>query len=238
MDWWPPYLFAASYAAQAVIAVGTIGLLVLVDIPRPPPVSFGSGRPLAEIARRPEFVVAVICGVVTYALMNLVMTAAPLAMRICGHSISDSNLAIQWHVIAMYGPSFFTGILIARFGTPAIIATGLGLIAMAGAVDLFGQTVGHFWLALVLLGVGWNFGFIGASALIAKLCTPDERNKVQAFNDFLIFGTMAIGSFSSGQLLAHAGWSAVNAVVFPPVALALGLLAWQSLTRKRRAKLA
>ena len=224
MDIWPPYLFAASYVAQAGVAVVAMLVLSGVDLPKPPAADRAAGRPLIDIVRRPRFLTAAVCGVVSYALMNLVMTSAPLAMRLCGHALTDSNLAIQWHVIAMYGPSFFTGALIARFGTQRIIAVGLMITAAAAITGLAGITVAHFWAALILLGVGWNFGFVGASAMVLETHRPEERNKVQAFNDFLVFGTMAIGSFSSGQLLAAYGWAAVNWVVFPPVALALVVL--------------
>lgn len=169
---------------------------------------------------------AVVCGVVSYALMNLVMTSAPLAMKMCGHSVSDSNTAIQWHVVAMYGPSFVTGSLVTRFGSPRVITAGLALIAAAAALHLTGITVWHFWIGLVLLGIGWNFGFVGATAMVAEVCAPHERSRVQSFNDFLIFGTMAVGSFSSGHLLAAHGWSLVNDVVFPPVVIALLVLGW------------
>jgi len=147
--------------------------------------------------------------------------------------VSDSNFGLQWHIVAMYGPSFFTGSLIARFGAPMIVALGLACEALAAVIGLSGLTAMHFWSTLVMLGVGWNFGFVGASALVLETHTQAERNKVQAFNDFLIFGLMALGSFSSGQLLANFGWSAVNLVVFPPVALGLCVLAlaWSS---KRR----
>jgi MFS family permease len=166
-------------------------------------------------------------------MMNLVMTSAPLAMKICGLSVSDSNFGIQWHIVAMYGPSFFTGSLIARFGAPAIVALGLSLEAIAAGIGLSGITAMHFWATLVVLGVGWNFGFIGASALVLETHHARERNKVQAFNDFLVFGVMAIGSFSSGQLLANYGWSAVNMVVFPPVLFGLLVLAFVSVVRRR-----
>jgi MFS family permease len=170
-------------------------------------------------------------------MMNLVMTSAPLAMKICGLSVSDSNFGIQWHIVAMYGPSFFTGSLIARFGAPKIVATGLLLEAAAATIGLTGTTVLHFWATLIVLGVGWNFGFVGASALVLETHRPQERNKVQAFNDFLVFGMMAIGSFSSGQLLANYGWSAVNMVVYPPVLLGLVVLTRFSFARRRRARL-
>ncbi|WP_460452185.1 MFS transporter [Alsobacter sp. SYSU BS001988] len=235
MDVWPPYLFAATYLAQAAVALVAMGVLFFVRIPFPPVTAAGGGRPLLEIMRKPAFITAALCGVVSYALMNLVMTSAPLAMRMCGHAIGDSNLAIQWHVIAMYGPSFFTGSLIARFGAPRIIVAGLVMIAVAGLIDLSGVTVAHFWAGLIVLGLGWNFGFIGATALVAETCAPEERTRVQSMNDFLVFGTMAVGSFSSGHILATAGWSAVNLVVFPPVALALLVLLWRLWTRTRTA---
>src|SRR3979409_401971 len=135
----------------------------------------------------------------------------------------------------MYGPSFFTGSLIARFGAPVIVAIGLSLEATGATIGLSGITAMHFWATLIVLGVGWNFSFVGASALVLETHRPAERNKVQAFNDFLVFGMMAVGSFSSGQLLANYGWSAVNMVVFPPVMLGLAVLAVASLARRRAA---
>jgi MFS family permease len=177
-----------------------------------------------------------LCGVISYPIMNLVMTSAPLAMKMCGLSVSDSNFGIQWHIVAMYAPSFVTGSLIGRFGAPRIVALGLLLEATGAAIGLSGITALHFWAALIVLGVGWNFSFVGASALVLEAHRPQERNKVQAFNDFLIFGMMALGSFSSGQLLANYGWSAVNMVVFPPVLLGLLVLSVASFAR-RRAKL-
>jgi len=235
MDIWPPYLFAASFAAQAVVALIAMALLSSVDAPKPAPADMHGGRPLLEIARQPRFLAAAICGVVSYSMMNLVMTSAPLAMKMCGLSLSDSNFGIQWHVVAMYGPSFFTGSLIARFGAPRIVAIGLVLEALAAVIGLSGITAMHFWVGLVVLGVGWNFGFIGASALVLESHLPQERNKVQAFNDFLVFGVMAVGSFSSGQLLANYGWSAVNTVVFPPVILGLAVLAVAGFAKRRAA---
>ncbi|WP_375412171.1 MFS transporter [uncultured Bradyrhizobium sp.] len=234
MDIWPPYLFAFSFAAQAVVALIAMGVLAGVDTPRPAAADLHGGRPLFTIARQPLFIAAALCGVISYPMMNLVMTSAPLAMKMCGLSVSDSNFGIQWHIVAMYGPSFFTGALIVRFGAPVIVALGLSLEAVAAGIGLSGITAMHFWTALVVLGVGWNFSFIGASALVLETHRPQERNKVQAFNDFLVFGVMALGSFSSGQLLASYGWSAVNIVVFPPVLLGLAVLALASLARRRR----
>jgi predicted MFS family arabinose efflux permease len=160
-------------------------------------------------------------------------------MKMCGLSVSDSNFAIQWHIVAMYGPSFFTGSLIARFGAPVIVALGLTLEAVAAMIGLSGLSAMHFWMTLATLGLGWNFAFVGASAMVLETHLPQERNKVQAFNDFLVFGMMAIGSFSSGQLLAHYGWATVNKVVFPPVVLGLLVLLLASFAkRRRRARLA
>ncbi len=223
-----PHLFLVSYLAQAGVAL--IAMLVLSGVSVPPPaLVMARGRPLLEIIRQRRFMVAALCGVVSYSLMNLVMTSAPLAMRLCGLSLGTSNLALQWHIVAMYGPSFFTGSLIARFGAPRIVAVGLTLLAAAAVTGMSGLTAGHFTLGLVLLGLGWNFGFVGASAMVLETHRPEERTRVQSFNDFLIFGTMALGSFSSGHVLATYGWAAVNWVVFPPVALALLVLAWVSL---------
>jgi MFS family permease len=234
MDIWPPYLFACSFAAQAVVAIVAMIVLSGVHAPKPAPADLHGGRPLFQIARRPRFIAAALCGVISYPMMNLVMTSAPLAMKMCGLSVSDSNFGIQWHIVAMYGPSFFTGALIARFGAPKIVALGLILEAAGAAIGLSGITAMHFWATLIVLGVGWNFSFIGASALVLETHRPQERNKVQAFNDFLVFGVMALGSFSSGQLLANYGWSAVNLVVFLPVLLGLAVLTLASFAKRRR----
>src|SRR5213079_3187204 len=217
MDVWPPYLFAFSFVVQAGVALIAMAVLSGVDAPKPAPSDLHGGRPLFTIARQPRFIAAALCGVISYPMMNLVMTSAPLAMKMCGLTVSDSNFGIQWHIVAMYGPSFFTGSLIARFGAPKIVATGLLLEACAATIGLSGITALHFWATLIVLGIGWNFGFVGASALVLETHRPQERTRVQSFNDFLIFGTMAIGSFSSGQLLLSWGWNAVNWVVLPPV---------------------
>jgi MFS family permease len=234
MDIWPPYLFAFSFLVQAVVALIAMAVLSGVDAPKPAPADLHGGRPLFEIVRQPRFIAAALCGIVSYPMMNLVMTSAPLAMKMCGLSVSDSNFGIQWHIVAMYAPSFVTGWLIARFGAPRIVALGLLLEAGAATIGLTGITAMHFWATLIVLGVGWNFSFVGASALVLETHLPAERNKVQAFNDFLIFGVMALGSFSSGQLLANFGWSAVNLVVYPPVLLGLVVLSLASFTRRRR----
>jgi MFS family permease len=234
MNIWPPYLFAFSFVMQAIVALVAMAVLAGIDAPRAAPADLHGGRPLLEIVRQPRFIAAALCGIIAYPMMNLVMTSAPLAMKMCGLSISDSNFGIQWHIVAMYGPSFFTGSLIARFGAQRIVAAGLLLQAAAATIGLSGITAMHFWATLVVLGLGWNFAFVGASALVLETHRPQERNKVQAFNDFLVFGMMALGSFASGQLLANYGWSAVNLVVFPPVLLGLAVLMLASFARRRR----
>ncbi|HEY3792119.1 MAG TPA: MFS transporter [Bradyrhizobium sp.] len=233
MDIWSPYLFAFSFVMQAMVAVVAMAVLAGIDAPRPAPSDLHGGRPLLRIVRQPRFIAAALCGAIAYPMMNLVMTSAPLAMKMCGLSVSDSNFGIQWHIVAMYGPSFFTGSLIARFGAPRMVALGLLLEASAATIGLTGITAMHFWATLMVLGVGWNFSFVGASALVLETHRPQERNKVQAFNDFLVFGMMAVGSFSSGQLLANYGWSAVNLVVYPPVLLGLTVLMLTSFARRR-----
>jgi predicted MFS family arabinose efflux permease len=232
---WPPYLFAATYIGQSALALLAAGVLMFLSIPKPPPCSeVGDGRPLAEIAKEPRFIVAVVCGVASYSMMNLVMTSAPLAMVMCNHSITDATLGLQWHVLGMYAPSFITGSLIARFGVERITGLGLAIIVVAAVIGIAGITLWHFWIALALLGVGWNFAFIGATTMVTACHRPNERNKVQAFNDFLVFGSMAIGSFSSGMLLANFGWATVNEVVFPVVLVAGALLLWGALRNRVR----
>ena len=233
MTLWAPYIFAASYLAQAGVALLALLVLSGVDLPRPKLVAHDNIRPLPVIARQPRFIAAVVCGVVSYVLMNLVMTSAPLAMKMCGLPVTASNWAIQWHVVAMYGPSFFTGSLIARFGAARVVLAGMALTMCAAFTGLSGISETHFFAALILLGLGWNFGFVGASAMVLQTHTSSERTRVQSFNDFLVFGATALGSFSSGQILASHGWDAVNWVVFPPVAIACAALAITSLMGRR-----
>jgi predicted MFS family arabinose efflux permease len=229
-DFLPPYIFSVTFLGQAALAAVAAAVLILVKIPRPPSgKEQSSGRPLAEIIRGPRFITAAVCGAASYAMMNLVMTSAPLAMLACDHSITDATLGLQWHVLAMYVPSFFTGALIVRFGVERVVLLGLALIVASGLIAISGIALWNFWTGLVLLGVGWNFAFIGATTMVTQCHTAAERNKVQAFNDFLVFGSMAVASFSSGQLLASFGWTAVNYVVFPTILAAAVLLAWRKL---------
>ena len=216
-DMWAPHLFAATFLAQSVLA-GLAGL-VLTRLKSPPPIPRAereAGRPLSVIAKDPLFVVAVACGVVSYVVMNLLMTSAPIAMVGCGHSVTISTLGIQWHVLGMYAPSFVTGHLIVRFGVFRVISAGLALLLLSAVVGAGGLSVAHFWISLTLVGIGWNFAFIGATTLVTLCHRPEERNKVQSFNDFLIFGTMALGSFASGKMMATVGWEWVNIAAFCP----------------------
>jgi MFS family permease len=221
MNLWEPYVFAASYLVQAMVALVSITVLLQVKAQVVTAKPADDARPLSLIIRQPRFIAAVICGIISYGLMNFLMTSAPLAMKLCGHDVTDSNLAIELHVIAMYAPSFITGSLIARFGAPKIIIAGLALIVAAAIAGLAGTSVLHFWTNMILLGLGWNFGFIGASALVTETHRPSERTKVQSFNDFLVFGTMVVGSFSSGRILIDFGWATVNYVVFPLILIGI-----------------
>ena len=242
MNQWPPHAYAATYLCAAAVSV--LSALVLRGVrfaggpatpaavgatPSAPP---ATSRPIRDVVRQPRFVVAMLCGVVSYMLMNFMMTSAPLAMELCGLPREYSNYGIELHVVAMYLPSFFTGRLIARFGETPIVLAGLALTAAAALVGMSGQTVAHFWWALALLGVGWNFGFLGASAMVLQCHTPQEGPRVQSINDFVVFGTMVIGSFASGSLLSAYGWSTVAALTLPPVVVAAAALLWLGRTQQ------
>lgn len=234
-DLFAPYSLVGPFVAVAGLAVCAAILLSFLRIPLPPrdAGSANQGRPLKEIATEPRFIVALLCGMASYGLMSLVMTAAPLAMLGCGFGVGEAALGIQWHALAMFAPSFFTGRLINRFGKERVVATGLLLLAGCGIVALNGITLANFWGALILLGLGWNFGFIGATAMVTDCYRPEERNKVQALNDFCVFGTVAASSFLSGNLLAIFGWDSVNIALFPVVITCLGLLTWIMLHQRR-----
>jgi MFS family permease len=232
-----PIPFAGGFFA--IILLAAIGGALLVPLSgaarrAPPPAARTGGRPLSEIIRQPRFIVSLICAIGSYGLMSLVMTAAPLAMVGCGLSQDDAALGIQWHVLAMFAPSFVTGALIARFGVETIVGVGLTLLAACAVVALLGIDVMHFWAALILVGIGWNFGFIGATTMLTETYRPEERSRVQGFNDFVLFSFVALASFWSGQLYATVGWSVINIVVFPIVAVcALALLIATFALRRR-----
>ena len=225
----PATPFAGSFYSQAALAALALPILLLLRLPAPQKQAIvGTARPLKAIAATPQFIEAAAAGVVSYGLMAFLMTAAPMAMVGCGHSVGEAALGIQWHVLAMFGPSFFTGRLIGRFGQRKITALGLVMIAASGLLALMGEGLSEFWGSLILLGVGWNFGFIGATAMLTACYTPAERTKVQALNDFLVFGTVAIASFGSGQLLHSVGWSGINIGMQPLVVIVLAIMAWQA----------
>ncbi|MFZ7089607.1 MFS transporter [Primorskyibacter sp. 2E233] len=226
----------------AVIAVNVIGsgLFLFLRIPKPPVPSEDApkGRSRIELLKTPRIAVAVICAMVSYALMNLVMTSTPLAVVGCGFTKNNAADVVTAHVLAMYIPSFFTGHLIARFGVEKIVASGLVILAGAGAVALSGVELEQFFVALILLGVGWNFGFIGATTMLAGAHEPHERGRMQGLNDLLVFGGVTFASLSSGGLMncsggtPQAGWTAVNLAMAPFLVLAGGALIWLVLRPK------
>ncbi len=216
--------FAGSYASLLALFAASALLLVGLHIPRAPAAELGAGRPMTVIARQPSFLAAVIGATVAYASMNLLMTATPLAMDHAGHSFGDTALVIEWHVLGMFAPAFVTGHLINRFGVTNIMLAGVALLAACVGVNLLGGSVAHFWLALLLLGVGWNFLFVGATTLLTESYTLAEKAKVQGVNDLLIFGTVALSATTSGMLHHVLGWQAMNLGVVPLLALCLFVL--------------
>jgi MFS family permease len=233
-DLFPAHLFLGSYLSTMAFALAAIGLLTLVEIPLPSDIERRTGgRSLRRIAGQPAFAVAVLGGMIGYGVMNLVMTATPLAMTAHQHPFGDTAIVIQWHIVGMFAPSFFTGTLINRFGVLRIMLSGTLLMFACVAVALSGFEFLYFWAGLLLLGVGWNFLFIGGTTLLTECYDPGEKAKVQAVNDFLVFGTVAGASLSSGTLLHLVGWHAVlyGAVPF----LALTGLANLWLLRRRAA---
>ncbi|WP_312152647.1 MFS transporter [Atlantibacter hermannii] len=220
MNLWPPHTFVITFVAQGGVAAISAFILKGVTPAESSAASASGGRPLREIVRQPGFARTVFSGAVAYMVMNFLMTAAPLSMHMHGISQEAANLGIQWHVIAMFGPGFFTGKLISRFGAMRVAAAGLLITASAVFAGLSGTGIHHYWLSLILLGLGWNFGFIGASARIIDFHRPEEKTQVQSLNDFVVFGVMIVGSFSSGALLTLYGWNAVLWGSLVPVGLA------------------
>ncbi|AUQ62665.1 MFS transporter [Phaeobacter inhibens] len=229
--------FLGTY--MAVVAVNVLGaiLFLFLKIPKPPVPSEDApkGRSRLELLRTPTIAVAVICAMVSYALMNLVMTSTPLAVVGCGFTEGSAADVVTAHVLAMYVPSFFTGHLIARFGVEKVVGAGLVILAAAGAVALQGVDLENFFVALVLLGIGWNFGFIGATTMLAGAHESYERGRMQGLNDLLVFGGVTFASLASGGLMncsggsAVEGWTAVNMAMAPFLVLAGGALLWLAL---------
>ena len=228
-----PVAFAGAYAA--LVAVALLALVVLSFIRFPPlplPSAARPGRPLREIARQPVFIVAVLGCALGYGVMNLLMAATPIAMSQCAHPFKSTALVLEWHVLGMFVPSFFTGSLIRRFGCLPVMASGVLLNLVCIAVALSGVDLMSFTLALLALGIGWNFLFIGGTTLFTEAYRPEEKTRAQAAMDTVIFTTMALTSFSSGALVTTSGWSYLNLGSIAPVLLAAAALAWLALQRR------
>ena len=219
-DAFPGVPYAGAFIAQGVMALFAFPVLSALRLPPVQRLDGSTGRPLGEIARLPRFRIALATSIAAYSMMNFMMTAGPVAMVICGFSPSEAALGIQWHVLGMFAPSFATGKLIKTFGERPVMILGLIIMAAGAGSGLSGIDLYNFWIALCLLGVGWNFAFFGATTMLASCHAPEEGPKVQALHDFSMFGVVAVGSVSSGALLSAAGWSAVNLVVLPVVTLA------------------
>ncbi|MHA7970623.1 MFS transporter [Rhizobium sp. CAU 1783] len=230
-DWMEPVTFAGAFMGMVplmLLAIGVLAFLKLPDTASKAGPGVEPPRPLREIVMTQRFLTGMICGISTYALMTFMMTGAPLAMVVgCGFSSELATLGIQWHVIAMFAPSFFTGMLISRFGTEKVVIAGLLILMVCAVVAHMGVELWNFWLALVLLGIGWNFGFIGATAIVASSYRPQEADKVQGFHDIVLFGTVALSSFSSGKVFSAFGWSIMNLVIWPVTILCLVLVLLQ-----------
>ncbi|BDG72017.1 MFS transporter [Roseomonas fluvialis] len=222
-----PFLFLGTYLMLALLPPICMAILAVVDLPPAPPRPKVS-TPVLDIMRRPAFMTAALAGMVAYGTMNLVMTSTPLEMMLCGFGIGASATVIQLHAVAMFAPGFVTGRLITRFGLRQVIVAGAVLTAGCAVVAVTGRSFGHFTVALVLLGIGWNFMFVGATQLLATAHAPEERVRAQAANDVLVFGTVACTAFASGAVHAQAGWEMLNLVTVPAVILALAVLGWQA----------
>lgn len=241
-----PNPFIGTYLAIVIINLFGLFLFLLLDIPKiehskEALAKVASGRSRLELLKSPTVLVAIICGMVAYSLMNLVMTSTPLAVLGCGFTSDNANDIVSAHVLAMFIPSFFTGHLIVKFGAPRIIAVGLGVLTLAGIAALSGVTIGNFFVALILLGIGWNFGFIGATSLLATAHAPHERGRAQGLNDMMVFGCVTLASLASGGLMncsggsAVNGWSTVNLAMIPFLLVAAGALVWLAKTQRQHA---
>jgi MFS family permease len=236
-DWIAGSTFAASYlvmAALALVAAGILSFTRLAPIIKDKEQRKG-GRPYGELLRTADIVIPMVTASVSFALMVLVMVSAPLAMvYLCGHTAEDAAFAIQWHIVAMFAPSFVTGTIISRIGANLTAGIGLLLIVAAAIVNLTGISVMHFVASLVLLGVGWNFGFIASTALLSSAYRPEEGARVTGLNEFVVFGVNALASIASGIMLQMLGWQTVNVLVIPIAAMAILLLGWGDIVRRRR----
>jgi len=226
-DLFADHVFLGSYLSLIAVCMVAALLLTRLEIPQlSEKERKQGGRPMREIMRQPVFVVAALAGALSYGIMNLFMTSTPLAMHAHHHHFNSAAFVLEWHVVGMYGPSFFTGSLIQRFGVLKVILAGIALLFGSVLCALAGTGVVNFWLALFVLGVGWNFMYVGGSTLLSECHTPAERAKTQAANDLMVFITMSISSMSSGMLLNVSGWHAVNYGTIPFLLLALGVTLW------------
>ncbi len=222
-----PEEFAGSYAILTGIYLLAFSIAFFLCMPVPGTTSRSmGGRPLGEIARQPAYLVAVASAMVGYGVMNFIMIATPLAMHASAHLFSDTAFVIQWHVFGMFVPSFFTGQLIRKFGTGNIMLAGVLLLGLCVGINFTGTTVVHFWSALIFLGLGWNFLFVGATTQLTATYAPDEKAKAQALNDFIVFGTVSLTSFSSGAVQNILGWQTINAAVIPFLVLIVFANLW------------
>ncbi len=234
-DLFAPITFAGSYLAIVVLAALSILLLSRLSIPVPAAAAAAGqgGRKLAVIARQPAFIAAVANGVLGYATMVFVMSATPLAAVACGHSSDDAIGIIRMHLIGMFAPSFVTGSLIARFGVTRVLLAGAGMLLASALAALSGLALYNFWAALALLGVGWNFLYVGGTTLLTSAYRPEERAKTQAANEFLTFGVVAVASFASGGVMARIGWNAINYATFPLLLIAAATTLWYATVSRR-----
>jgi MFS family permease len=223
--------FAGAYIASGILCLFAILMIFLAQLPRPLVSQVaGSQRGWGALLKQRQLIAAMAAGICGYALMNLMMTAAPVAMHDHGFTKGDSFSTIQWHVLAMFVPSFFTGLLIKRFGVTLITSIGLCILIGAGGVGLTGVSLMHFNSALILLGLGWNFAFIGGTTMLTQTYEPAERAKVQGVNNFLISLVQVFTSFASGAMLSHWGWNSVPVLVIP---VSLGVLALVYIGRRK-----
>jgi predicted MFS family arabinose efflux permease len=227
--------FAGAYLSLAVVALLSMAVMAFVTFPPLPPkkANADSGRPLSVIVRQPVFMVAAIGAALGYGVMNLLMAATPLAMQVCGFEFDDAALVLEWHVIGMFAPGFFTGHLIKRFGVLPIMGVGVLLNAACIAIALTGVDLHQFLIALFLLGVGWNFLFTGSTTLSLQAYRPEEKDRAQAAINFFVFATMAVTSFASGALVTTQGWALLNLGSLVPVALTGVALLWLAVVRRR-----
>ena len=227
--------FMGAYLALGVVAIVGMVLMQFIQFPPVPAKKAGAdaGRPLGEIMRQPVFIVAALAASLSYGVMNLLMAATPLAMQVCGFGFSDAALVLEWHVIGMFAPGFFTGHLIRKFGTLTIMGVGVVLNLVCIAIALSGVDLHQFLIALFLLGVGWNFLFTGSTTLSMKAWTPAEKDRGQAAINFFVFATMAFTSFASGALVTTQGWTWLNIGSIVPVVLAGMAVAWMGVQQKR-----